>query len=128
MRKDKLIEMLSKIDGNPDIYLWNGFVEDWVDISPELFETTLVRMSLDSVYGACDFEKKKKLNDWGECLSDEEKEDIKKSYAKNHVWEHNLYVTGEDISSGHYKSKRVFFLTAKHKGTSTWDRLGTINY
>lgn len=39
MRKDKLIELLNSIPGNPDILLWNGYVEDWMDIDDELVPT-----------------------------------------------------------------------------------------
>lgn len=35
MRKNKLIDILNQIEGNPDILLYNGFVDDlWISISP----------------------------------------------------------------------------------------------
>jgi len=40
VRKNQLIEQLQKIKGNPEIKMWNGFVEDWTNI--ELVECELV--------------------------------------------------------------------------------------
>lgn len=42
MKKDKLIELLSQIKGNPDIYLWNGFVGDYVDVVSKFITCELV--------------------------------------------------------------------------------------
>ena len=41
MRKNQLIEMLQNIKGNPEIHMWNGFVEDYQPINKELVEVDL---------------------------------------------------------------------------------------
>jgi len=33
MKKSKLIEMLNSLPGDPDVLLWNGWVDDWQDLS-----------------------------------------------------------------------------------------------
>lgn len=43
MRKNKLIELLNSIPGNPDIVIWNGFVGDIQDIDSEIVERELVK-------------------------------------------------------------------------------------
>jgi len=32
MKKNQLIEQLQKIKGNPEIKMWNGYVDDWMNI------------------------------------------------------------------------------------------------
>jgi len=32
MKKNQLIEQLQKIKGNPEIKMWNDFVQDWMNI------------------------------------------------------------------------------------------------
>jgi hypothetical protein len=43
MKKDKLIQMLSEIKGNPEIYLWNDFAEDWEDIDKKFVSCKFVK-------------------------------------------------------------------------------------
>ena len=45
MKKNQLIEQLQKIKGNPEIKMWNGYVDDWMDI--KLCEQEFVKESED---------------------------------------------------------------------------------
>lgn len=45
MRKNKLIELLNEIDGNPEIVTWNGYVGDWMPFNTSAKEINLHRMS-----------------------------------------------------------------------------------
>ena len=45
MKKNKLIELLQAVEGNPEILLWNGYVGDYMDIDKELAERSLVKMT-----------------------------------------------------------------------------------
>ncbi len=128
MRKNKLIEVLSSIKGNPEIVLWNGMVGDWMDISPKLVEGDLVRQSFDNYVSHIEFEEKRHLNDFNYKLPEKEVEYLKKTYRKHYKWEHNDFVTGEDVSSGRYELKRIVYINAKLRGVSTFDRLGNIDY
>lgn len=56
MKKNKLIELLQTIEGNPDIYLWNGFVGDWVDIDPNFVEDYLVKESVEHKFNCLKME------------------------------------------------------------------------
>lgn len=126
MKKDKLIKMLSEIPGNPDIILWNGMVGDWMDIG-NLVEGDLVKTTYSHYVQHVQFDERKRLNDWTYTLPADELVDLKKSY-NSIVWEHNPFVTLDDIKEGHYKSKRVVYINAKTRGISTWDRLGKVSY
>ena len=43
MKKNKLIEILNSIKGNPEIVLWNGYVEDYNHIDSSLIPIRLVK-------------------------------------------------------------------------------------
>ena len=126
MKKDKLIKMLSEIPGNPDITLWNGMVGDWMDIG-NLVEGDLVKQTLSHHIRHVQFDECKQRNDWTYELPPAELDSLKKSY-RSIQWDHNPFVTQDDIKEGHYKSKRVVYINAKTRGISTWDRLGQMSY
>lgn len=128
MRKDKLIKMIQEIPGNPDIVLWNGFVGDWMDISPKPIESNLVKQSFKHFLRHVEFERKSDKNDFDYKLSSQDVESLKKDYRKHYTWELNQLVTNEHIAEGSYNSKRVVILNAKSRGVSTWDRLGPVSY
>lgn len=127
MKKSKLLELLAHIPDNGDVYLWNGFVGDWVDIG-EVVESTLVKMTQESMRELCRMEECVKAKDWALQHSEEELAEIDKAYKQNYKWEFNQYVTVEDIKSGRYKQKKIFLIDAKKKGESSWDRLGSFEY
>ncbi len=128
MRKSKLIEMLNNIKGNPEIVLWNGMVGDYMDISPKVVEGDLVRTSFETYLRHVEFEQKRDRNDFDYKMSESEVEDLRKSYRKDYKWEQNDFVTKEDVKSGMYKSKRVFYIDAKPRGVTTFDRQGNLSY
>ena len=43
MKKNDLIKLLQNIKGNPEIVIWNGYVNDYMDISSEITTLTLVK-------------------------------------------------------------------------------------
>jgi len=128
MKKSKLIELLNNIKGNPDILFWNSFVGDWMDISPDLVEAMLVKTSLSKWIYYVELEQQVGLNDFDHKLSEEEIKEITKRYRGDVSWEDNELVYEEDVKSGDYKSKRVFYMQAKSRGINTHDRLGKISY
>lgn len=129
MKKSKLIKLLNTIEGDPDIVLWNGMVGDWMDISPKLVETTLVKETFARYLRFVEMEKKRDLNDFSAELTPEEVEECKVDYKlEKFDWEMGEFVPDKAIAEGHYKEKRVVFLDAKPRGVDTWDRLGKISY
>jgi hypothetical protein len=131
MKKNKLIELLQAIDGNPEIYLWNGFVEDWVDISPDFVENYLVKESVEHKLNCLKMEWCRNNNTF------EIPDDVLASLseyanqlAAKEKWDFpNRYVEDKDFKMWYGKSKkRIILIDAKRKGTSYSDRQGTMNY
>lgn len=129
MKKSKLIKLLSSLEGDPDIVLWNGMVGDWMDISPKLTEGLLVKETLKGYLQSVAMEKRRDLNDFDVELTPDEVEECEVDYKREKFdWEIGEFVSDEAIAEGHYKEKRVVFLDAKPRGVDTWDRLGKISY
>lgn len=128
MKKSKLIEMLNKLEGDPEIKLWNGMVGDWMDIDPELVPSDLVKQTLTHWLEMCRIEECIDRKDWDYKMPPEEVAELTKNYNKVHKWELNPYVTLEDVKAKRYSLKNIFILNAKVKGEKAFDRLGNIDY
>lgn len=120
--------MLSQIEGDPDIVLWNGFVGDYQDISKELVEGELVKRTLSDYLQHFELDYARKAGDWNLRLTPEETVELKKNYKRIAKWELNDYVTVEDIAENRYTAKKIVFLQPKERGEVTIDRMGTIRY
>lgn len=128
MRKSDLIKILTELEGNPDVVLWNGMVGDWMDIDKRLIEGTLVRQTLDGYIETVRLEQCSDRKNWDYQLPESEIAELKQLYKKNIGWEDNSFVTDEDVEQKRYTQKRVVYITAKPRGVITWDRLGSIEY
>jgi hypothetical protein len=129
MKKNDLIEMLSKIDGNPEIKLWNGYVGDYMDLG-EVVPSNIVKMRFEFFLEMCRLEH---CMDTGAdrktyTFTHEEIVELRKNYKDNYGWEFNEYVTEEDIKSKKYSSKTIMILNAKTRGKKTFDRIGVLEY
>lgn len=142
MKKNKLIELLQNIKGNPDIYLWNGYVSDFVDIEKELVEMILVKTSKDWLKRHITFEYVRDadkfqgvaMEDRFLNLSEEDHLHIDQitetTYKRYHSgWEErNPNVSTEDFSDWYSAKKKAYILNAKIKGKRIFDRLGNMDY
>ena len=131
MKKNKLIELLQAIDGNPDIYLWNGFVGDWVDINPDFVEDYLVKESVEHKLNCLKMEWCRDNNtfDVPNDVTASLSEYANKLAAKE-KWDFpNRYVEQSEFKKwyGKYK-KRIILIDAKRKGASYSDRQGSMSY
>lgn len=126
MRKNDLINLLENIEGNPEIKLWNGFVQDWQDIDKTPVPITIFKHSLDSHINTARMSGYAYRKEPRE-LSPQDVEELKKSY-KNINYEINSFVTEEDVKLGRYKKKKIILLQPKIKGQASFDRLGEVNY
>ena len=126
MKKSKLIELLTAIEGNPDIMLWNGLVGDWMGIG-DLCESELVKMTLPFYLEMCRLETCRDLKDWEYKLPPEEVAELTARYKK-FEYECNQYVKLEDIEQGRYKTKRIVYIDAKRRGKTDYGRGGDIKY
>lgn len=129
MKKNKLIELLQAIDGNPEVKLWNGMVGDWMDVS--LVESELVRESEEFLRWWIEAEWKQD-NKTETIPSDVQKEldAVIKERCKNREWDFpNQYVSPEDEKRWYGNNrKKVLLIDGKKRGKTTWDRLGDIGY
>ena len=128
MRKSKLIEILNSIEGNPEIKLWNGFVQDWVDIDPTPIKTELMRRSRDYWLESCRLQDCVDKKNWEYQMPQEEIENLKKNYSRVCKWEINSYIGNDPIKKQDFQSKSVYILQANVKGEKTFDRMGDIRY
>lgn len=130
MRKNKLIELLHKIEGNPDIVLWNGIVGDYQSIDPCFVEGKLVKKTLVEYIENCRVEQCVTLKDWKFNFSDDEINELKSNYKRVFDWEDNRFITEEDIKLKRYSKKRVVFIQSKQRGENFFCRSvkGGINY
>ena len=128
MRKNDLIALLNTIEGNPEVMLWNGFVQDCTHISKELVPHDLVKMNKDYFLKTCEIEEQVNRKDWSYKLTDVELKDCLDSYKKHHDWGFNEFVDDEDIKQKRYNKKKIVLLQAKISGKTYHDRLGKMEY
>lgn len=111
MRKNQLIEMLQEIPGNPEVMLWNGFVQDVVPIDKSIEHVELVRDGKDYF---C----------WLMEREGATEEDIK-MFLRKREWTINDFM----LSRADKKDiKKVYVLQARHTGKKHFDRVGTMEY
>lgn len=128
MKKNKLIELLNSIEGNPEIVLWNGLVGDYQDISSNLIDDSLVKRTLKDYLHHVELERARSYNDWDRKLSESEIKDLETNYKQIVDWELNDYVTSEDIKQKRYTAKKIVLLQPKLRNAKHFDRLGSISY
>ena len=117
MRKNDLIKLLSEIDGNPEIVLWNGYAQDFMKVD-RLVESDLVKMTKSHFLEMLRLEKCVDVKDWSAQLTDDEINHGLECYRKNYEWEVNEYVTTDDIQNKRYQRKRVVYVDAK----TAWEK------
>jgi hypothetical protein len=129
MKKNKLIEILQNIKGNPDIKVWNGYAEDWQNF--DLIEQELVKETEEFIRSR--IEADWKVTNKNEIIPEEVQKELDKIITrqlKAREWEFaNPYVSGERDKIWYGKNrKKVFLINAKARGKTTFDRLGDIDY
>ena len=130
MKKNQLIEQLQKIKGNPEIKMWNGYVDDWMNI--QLCEQEFVKESEDFIRWSIEMAWKERNQKWE--IPEEAQiqiEEVIKERLKDRQWElPNQYLqTEEDEKRWYGKNKKKFVLiNGKTRGKSIEDRLGKVSY
>ena len=114
MRKDKLIKILQNIKGNPEVVLWNGFVDDWMPIlEPFVFE--LARIKKSALKNLIEKQHNTSITD----------DHLNESF-KNYSW-----VEVDEYTSKYktmYNTKKVILINAGSRNKHTYDRGGRISY
>jgi hypothetical protein len=128
MKKNKLIEILQSIKGNPDIYIWNGLVEDHMDIDPEPIDQLMVKPNKEFVVDmlTCEYKRKHKTNK----IPEEELINIHNLVnSRKYTWDYpNPYVPLKDYPEWYSSKKTVYVFNLKPTGKTYTDRLGSITY
>lgn len=128
MRKNDLIKLLQELPGNPEMVLWNGLVQDYMQIDNKLIDEDVVKMTYDHFLEMCRLEECSRRRDWNFQHTADDLVELKRSYAKHYEWEVNPYITQEDIERKRYKRKRVVYINAKLRGKTMHDRIGQVSY
>ncbi len=126
MRKNKLIQLLQDIEGNPEIKLWNGMVSDWMDIE-NLVESYLYKVTLDHYLETCRWEMARRIGHLDYVLPQDKLDKLTKEY-KHIQWKESEYVYHHDLVQKYHIKKKVFYLAAKPRNITTWDRVGNLSY
>jgi hypothetical protein len=117
MKKAQLIEILNKIEGNPDILFYNGYVDDYMDLDKDLVKIRLVKQTFKYWKRCVENELRLSNNDFNFKLSDDKIKEMKIKYRK-FQWEENMHVLDEEIRDKKYGAKTVFYLQAKPRGAT----------
>lgn len=122
MRKNDLIKMLQEIEGNPQIVIWNGYVDDYMNIDKEMFSITLVKETEQFLFNALKNEWCHMNNTWD--VPEEQLEKLKVRAKELHKKrEHdfaNPYVTEAEYESWYgKKSLTKYVLSPKLRGKTS---------
>lgn len=129
MKKNKLIELLQNIKGNPEIKLWNGMVGDWMDIA--LVESELVKESEEFLRWCVETSWKQDNKSWDIPPDVQEQLDAQiKRLCKTREWDfQNPFVKPEDEKRWYGKNrKKIVLIDGKKRGKKAFDRLGDMQY
>lgn len=113
MKVKKLKEILSKYKDNEDIYIYNGLVDDFVDIK-EILQDELVKTKSEVL--------KESL------IRQNERFNINKPIPKKIKGEWELKSDFIEYSFDKFDSKNILLICPKLKNKQYFDRIGDINY
>lgn len=129
MKKNKLIELLQNIKGNPDIKMWNGLVEDWMDIG--IVKSELVKRCEEHIRWSIETEWKHN-NKSLEIPANVQQhlDEIIKQQVREEEWEFPNPYLDEEAEKRWYgkRKKKVVLIDAKPRNKTYADRLGKISY
>lgn len=124
MRKNDIIEMLQKIDGNPELIFWNDLVQDWQPIHPLIEKRTLTKARLNETYrGVINLQRLQK--------NQAQQTDADWQHTQNKLnaqldWELSDDVTKENCYD--YNNKSVILLQVGNRNKKYIDRNLTVRY
>lgn len=127
MRKDKLIELLQNIPGNPNIVIWNGFVDDIQHITTDIPKLEFKKISKKTLKRYLAYEESRDTGvPYDQVVITDEQ--LNSAY-RNYKFELPNQFMSEEEQDAHYAKKKVYYcLQLKTAGKTYWDRLGTVNY
>ena len=129
MRKNELIALLNSIKGNPEIIMWNGYVEDYQPIG-SAEEYTLYKEQKSHIAECVLLRKMRDLGTFDNVTLCEQDLALVDIIDKGRQWEFpNQFFTEEEVKCVYgNRKKRVVILNAKRRGRTSFDRLGSMCY
>jgi len=126
MKKNELIDLLSKIPGNPEVVFWNGLVDDYMHLSPELKTIELVKHDKEWLRNMLNLERKERgVHD---VVSDERLNFVYKTHYSEWVIP-NRYMSESEMSACYGKKrKNLLVINSTLRGKTYRDRVGKIFY
>ena len=125
MKKDKLIELLQQIKGNPEIVIWNGFVGDYQLINNKITETFLYK---ETKHYQLEMINNERLRDNLEPITINDFKD-ESDYELRNIFQEIHYLRSRNKKiKDCYNKKRVVILETKTRNKTMYDRTGKINY
>lgn len=122
MRKNDLIKMLQDIEGNPEIVIWNGYVDDYMNIEKQTFKITLVKETEDFIFNGLKGEWCQMNKSWDvpEEVLQRLRERAKKIHKNRQYDFENPYVTEEEYERWYGKKKLTkYVITPKLRGKTS---------
>lgn len=122
MRKNDLIKMLQDIEGNPEIVIWNGYVDDYMNIKKQTFKITLVKETEDFIFNGLKGEWSHMNKSWDipEEVLEKLRERAKKIHKNRQYDFENPYVTEEEYERWYGKKKLTkYVITPKLRGKTS---------
>jgi len=129
MRKNELIALLNNIKGNPEIVMWNGYVEDYQHIGGAE-EYTLYKEQKSHIAGWILHDKRRKAGTFDDISLSEDDLALVDKIDKERQWEFpNQFFTEEEVKSVYgNRKKKVVMLNAKRRDKTSFDRIGGVCY
>lgn len=127
MKKNTLIKLLQNIKGNPDIVLWNGFVDDYMHISKDIGEIILAKKTKKGIEQDLQFVYFQNTGKVLDMTSDDIKAKVQERYTSQKFGDINDY-TFERDKDYYGKTKTMVCLNFELRHKEVFDRLGTIKY
>lgn len=125
MKKNKLIELLQSIKGNPEIVVWNGLVGDYQPISNKITETYQYKETKQYQLETINNER---LRDGLEPITINDFKD-ESDYELRNIFQEIHYLRSRNKKiKDCYNKKRVAILETKTRNKTMYDRTGKINY
>lgn len=127
MRKTALISLLEAIEGDPDILLWNGAVQDWMDIK-RLTPILLTRPSFKYVEQLNALQSETQIVSVADKKPEVTKPFTKEDYERVYTFKYDSSYQTNLIELGLVEAKEVMLIEAALRGVTTNDRAGSVSY
>lgn len=123
MKKKELLKLLESIPGNPEIVIWNGFVDDYQHIDKEFVEIQLVKKSREFLKNAINAQR---IEQGAPELTEEE---LTARCAKEQWNLPNQFVEPENFKAWYApRKKKLVVFQLKSRNKTVYDRTGSMKY